>query len=153
LIALEDKSTADALEAGLDPSDPDVGNAPEYPVLFAAKVLRPSGLFTMRGETEPFGQYSLFLPPDGTLLYVSFFDPKTKMFAVITPNVSPNAQFALPRFTLFQLPADQPDFDHDGLPDVVEDVYGTDPTNSDSDGDGIPDGAEVDAGTNPLDGL
>ncbi len=46
-----------------------------------------------------------------------------------------------------------PDADADGLPDVAEGIYGTNPNNPDTDGDGIKDGAEVAQGTNPLDGL
>ena len=43
------------------------------------------------------------------------------------------------------------DSDHDGLPDNVERMLGTDPHNADTDGDGWPDGVEVLAGTNPRD--
>ncbi|MFN8663565.1 MAG: hypothetical protein U0075_16865 [Thermomicrobiales bacterium] len=42
------------------------------------------------------------------------------------------------------------DSDSDGLLDVDEAAYGTDPTIADSDGDGVLDGAEVAAGTDPL---
>lgn len=42
------------------------------------------------------------------------------------------------------------DSDGDGLLDVDEAVYGTDPSLADSDGDGVLDGAEVAAGMNPL---
>lgn len=42
------------------------------------------------------------------------------------------------------------DTDGDGLLDVDEAVYGTDPTIADSDADGVLDGAEVVAGTDPL---
>jgi hypothetical protein len=41
------------------------------------------------------------------------------------------------------------DSDHDGLPDVLEAFYGTDPLNPDTDGDGVNDGEEVKAGCNP----
>lgn len=44
------------------------------------------------------------------------------------------------------------DTDHDGLTDVQEQLYGTDPTNPDTDGDGFPDGQEVAAGYSPLHG-
>ena len=153
IVAAEDGRAAGARELGLAPEDLNLGNAPQYPVLYAATVFRPSGLFTLRGETGPFGQYSLFVPRDGTLLGVRFYDPRSKALAVITPNLSPTARFRLPRFNLVPLADDDRDFDHDGLPDAVEGVLGSDPTKADSDGDGIFDGAEIDQGTNPLDGL
>ena len=43
------------------------------------------------------------------------------------------------------------DSDGDGLPDVVEEEFGTDPQDADSDGDGMDDGEERVAGTDPLD--
>ncbi len=130
----------------------DPGNAPAWPVKYAAQVLRPNGIFYLRGNTGPFGQYALFVPRDGQLVSVSFFDPVTKRFASIFPNARPEAPYRLPRFWLSELDPAALDTDHDGLPDSVELVLGTDPTNPDTDGDGIPDGAEVDQGSNPLDG-
>jgi hypothetical protein len=44
---------------------------------------------------------------------------------------------------------DEFDLDNDGLLDWEEDLWGTDPNNSDSDGDGTPDGEEVDLGRIP----
>ena len=44
-----------------------------------------------------------------------------------------------------------PDDDNDGLSDVDEATYGTNPLDPDSDDDGLLDGAEVAIGTNPLD--
>jgi len=41
------------------------------------------------------------------------------------------------------------DSDNDGLTDVQEKIYGTDPHNPDTDGDGFKDGAEVKSGYNP----
>src|SRR5262249_6899306 len=125
---------------------------PPYPIPYMATVLRNGALFYLRGQTLPFGDYSLFVPRDGKLLTVDFYDPKTKTYASIFPYRRPEAPFALPRFKLEALDVEGSDFDHDGLPDLVELIYGTDPSNPDSDGDGIPDGAEIDRGTNPLDG-
>ncbi|MDP6869791.1 MAG: hypothetical protein QGI21_03345 [Candidatus Poseidoniaceae archaeon] len=44
------------------------------------------------------------------------------------------------------------DRDNDGLADVIEAQYGTDPDDEDTDKDGMSDGWEVDHGLNPLDG-
>jgi len=42
------------------------------------------------------------------------------------------------------------DTDKDGLPDYMENLYGTDPNNPDTDGDGYKDGEEVESGYDPL---
>ncbi|MCI0534827.1 MAG: hypothetical protein L0Z50_06340 [Verrucomicrobiales bacterium] len=78
----------------------DPGNAPPYPVLFAAEIERPGGSLTLRGETRPFGQYSIFVPRDGELLYVSFYDPRTKRIGVAFPHLRPGAPYRMPRFNL-----------------------------------------------------
>ncbi len=44
-----------------------------------------------------------------------------------------------------------PDSDGDGLPDIAEVLYGTDPFNPDTDGDGFPDGVEVAGHADPRD--
>ncbi|MEO8428278.1 MAG: Ig-like domain-containing protein, partial [Verrucomicrobiota bacterium] len=132
---------------------PPTQGPPSYPVRYVADILRPNGLLYLRGETAPFGQYSVFVPRDGRLLSVSFYDPHTEGFDQIQRNSRPEARYALDAFSLRPLSAEAIDSDHDGLPDVVEAVYGTDPGKADTDGDGIPDGAEVENGTNPLDGL
>jgi hypothetical protein len=131
--------------------EPD-GNAPEYPVLYVAEILRPSGSFFIRGATQPFGQYQLFVPRDGKILSVRFYDPKTASFDIVYPRLRPDAPWRLPSFELFPLDETARDSDHDGLADIVETVYGSDPDNPDSDGDGIRDGAEIEQGTNLLDG-
>jgi hypothetical protein len=128
------------------------GNAPEYPVFYAAEIQRPGGVIYLRGQTEPYGQYELFVPRDGQLISVRFYDPQTQSYALIFPRLRPDAPWRLPSFELTPINDSARDSDHDGLPDVVETVLGTDPKNPDSDGDGIPEGAEVEQGTNPLDG-
>lgn len=152
-ILAEEQTAAAIRELGIEPDDLRRGNAPPYPVFYRARILRPTGVLDLRGETEPYGQYTLFVPPDGELLNVRFYDPKTKTAGLITPNLSPQARYALPRFSLYPLSSAEPDSDRDGLPDRVEEVYGTNPSKADSDADGIPDGAEVEQGTNPLDGF
>ena len=129
------------------------GNAPPYPILYVATIQRPGGTFYLRGETDPFGQYALFVPDDGTLQHVSFYDPRTNRYSLITPRLRPNALYRLPRFILTPVDDSFSDADHDDLPDMVEFVYGTDPTKPDTDGDGLNDGLEVAQGSDPLSGL
>ena len=154
-LIIEDEETraAQARLRGHEPDDSRPGNAPEYPVLYTARISRPSGRFFLRGETGPYGQYTLFVPRDGVLLDVSFFDPRTKRIGMVMPNLSTNLPYQLPRFTLVPLSTDEIDRDADHLPDIVEEIYGTNPTKADTDGDGISDGAEVEQGTDPLGGL
>jgi len=147
VLQLEEENAPLEAEFGESP-----GNAPPHPVLYLAEVHRPSGSLQLRGWTEPYGQYSLFLPRDGELQYVSFYDPQTQMYGQVSPHQRPDAPYRLPRFTLFAVDDSLRDSDEDRLADVVEFVYGTDATKPDTDGDGIPDGAEVEQGSNPLDG-
>lgn len=65
-----------AASPSASPQDP--GNAPEYPILYVAHVSRASGPLEIRGETGPYGQFEFFLPADGVLLSMDFYDPKTK---------------------------------------------------------------------------
>lgn len=129
------------------------GNAPAYPVWYATEIARTNGPLTLRGETAPRGQYLLFVPPDGILGSVAFYDPRTRHYGEILPFYRPEARYGLPRFSLAPLDPDSLDTDGDTLPDVAEFVLGTNPTQADTDGDGISDAAELEQGTNPLDGL
>ena len=137
----------------LDDLSLNLGNAPPYPVWYATEIARTNGPLILRGETAPHGQYLLFVPPDGILGSVAFYDPRTRDYGEILPYFRPEARYGLPRFSLSALASDTLDTDLDTLPDVAEFVLGTNPTKADSDGDGIPDAAELDQGTNPLDGL
>jgi len=129
-----------------------IGNAPGYPILYMARVNRPGGTLELRGMTEPFGRYQIFVPRDGQLEQVSFYDPKNQTFGLVHPFLVPELPRRLPRVWLHSLDAGAIDTDADGLPDIVEEIYGTDPANPDTDGDGLPDGVETANGTNPLDG-
>ncbi|MCC7373741.1 MAG: Ig-like domain-containing protein [Verrucomicrobiales bacterium] len=158
---LEARYAEIAAEFGESAATFEPGNAPEYPVNYAATILRGDTLLTLRGQTEAYGQYAIFVPRDGTLLDVQFFDARTGGFDIISPVIVSNRAsgilisnrvYQLPRFQLLALSARDPDGDGDGLPDEVEVVLGTDPEKADSDADGLSDGAEVRQNTDPLDG-
>jgi len=110
-------------------------------------------LLSLRGETGPLGQYTLFSPRSAQLLPVSFYDPVSNSFGRANPYLDPDAAFDIGRLTLFPVDESFRDDDEDGLADVVEEIYGTDPFDPDTDGDGILDGAEVQQGLDPLGGL
>jgi hypothetical protein len=131
---------------------PGASSSPRNPVLYAAVIERPAETLVLRGQTRSFGQYTLFVPRDGIVRLVHFYDPQTDRYGIATPNLHPRARYQLSRFKLLPVDSSFPDFDNDGLPDVIELIYGTDPANPDTDGDGILDGVEVRQGTNPMDG-
>src|SRR5262249_8423393 len=64
----------------------DQGSIPPNPIKDAAHILRPSGEEILRGETEPFANYSIFVPRDGLVTRIDFYDPATKEFGQITPD-------------------------------------------------------------------
>lgn len=129
------------------------GNAPGYPILYAARLERAGKLLTVRGRTGPYGQYQLFTPRNGSVVSISFYDPRAKAWGMIFPRALSSAPYQLRRFYLTPVDATFSDRDADGLADAVELVYGTDVNDPDTDGDGVNDGAEIEQGTNPLDGL
>ena len=128
------------------------GSAPPSPILYLAEILRPDGELALRGEADAFGQYALFIPADGMLEVVSFYDPIANTYGVVYPNRRSSAPFGVPHVWMLPIDERYGDFDDDGLPTVVEPIIGTDPFDPDSDDDGIRDGAEVRQGTDPLDG-
>ncbi|MEM7534483.1 MAG: hypothetical protein AAF639_20035, partial [Chloroflexota bacterium] len=128
-------------------------NAPPYPIRYAAHIVQGNESSYLRGYTEPYGAYRLFIPNNGTLISVAFHDSQTNSYGISYPYLSTNQPYALPRFILMSLDADTTswDYDNDRLPDIVEVIYGTDPLLPDTDVDGILDGIEVEQGTDPLD--
>src|SRR6266700_3961814 len=128
------------------------GNAPPYPVAYVATLRGASGKFKIRGRTEGRGQYSIFVGSGETIGDVAFYDPVQKAYGLVFPNLRPSAPYALPRFYLMPLDENFADTDGDGLPDVVEDVCGTDATRFSTAGDGISDGEKVAQGLEPLGG-
>ena len=144
---LEQEEDIALLQAELAGGD---GNAPPYPIQYVAEIQRSSDIFVVRGQTESFGQYSLFVPRDGSIRYVSFYDPQTNEVGVALPTLSPDARYQVRRVNLVPVDDSFPDFDKDGLSDIVEDIYGTNPAIADTDGDGINDLAEIQQGIDPL---
>ncbi|MBI3416751.1 MAG: Ig-like domain-containing protein [Verrucomicrobia bacterium] len=105
----------------------------------------------IRGRTSSQGQIDLILAADADYT-LSVYDPVSGLIGIVHGRTSPNGvptKIPLPQFIP---PDNSTDTDNDGLPDVVERVIGTDPTNPDTDGDGILDGAAVAQGIDPLGG-
>ncbi len=126
-----------------------LGNAPANPVNFAAEVVRGEERFVLRGQTRAYGQYRIFVPRNGRVERIRFFDPIGQRVGAIIPTRFTDG--TLPRFYLGPLDSFR-DSDGDGLKDLVEEILGTDNSLLDSDSDGIPDGVEIEQGTDPLDG-
>jgi len=84
---------------------------------------------------------------------VSFPSTARSGITVSQPNIPPPQFEEDPPNTSQDAPAPsgQPllDSDNDGLPDVIEKDFGTNPANPDTDGDGFKDGDEVRNGYNP----
>lgn len=68
-----------------------------------------------------------------------------RVWQAVTNNTGTETKTAQVQAT----PSPITDVDNDGLPDLVEALYGTDPLNPDTDGDGVPDGEEVTLGRDP----
>ncbi len=117
----------------------------------------PSDLYgatdgTYQKQVDEFGTVILKVFPHGIDAGLSFqiftFDPNR----FLPVNIS-NLYISEDRTIQVILNRNQnsQDSDDDGLLDVDESIYGTDPDNPDTDGDGVDDGDEVTDGTNPLD--
>jgi hypothetical protein len=88
-----------AADADIHPAPP-LDAYPHYPILYAAEIQRPSGVFYLRGETTASGEYTLFVPRGGVLSRVLFFDPITKGVGLVSPDLRPEAALTLPSFSL-----------------------------------------------------
>lgn len=105
------------------------GNAPPYPIRFAAQITRGNGeTLVVRGMTKPYGVYRIFTPEDGVIDRVVFYDETTNRMATVYPNRRQNAAFELPGLYLFSADIfDLFDFDGDGVANDIEQIYGADP--------------------------
>jgi len=114
-----------------------------------------SGYFTLTGSFSQFNEPAAFEVP------TSGVEDVTQVLASLLPGFKEHLPLAkegqvpwgqAPEKT--GLPIDvadagQDDQDKDGLPNVLEKFYGSDPNNPDTDGDGKKDGEEVNSGDNP----
>ncbi len=108
--------------------------------------------FIRRGKTNTLGQVDNLILPPNTSHYMTYYKPDSNEIAVSIFRTPQNGRTnKIPVSTFFELADSETDTDSDGIPDVGEDVAGTDPEDGDSDGDGILDGAEMKQGENPLD--
>lgn len=97
--------------------------------------------------------FNPILAPDSQVIH-AVYDHKGRRYSKnSTLSSSAGLVTNLPFSMLRPLGRDALDGDSDGIPNVGEEVIGTNPMNADTDGDGVNDGAELDAGTNPLDGF
>ncbi len=138
-VNIEHESVLDEIEV----------NAPDYPILFLANIVDNDNVFQIRGKTEPFGQYQLFIQRDSNV-YITFYDPIKNQIGFASSFLRQNTEYDFPRFILRPV-GKLLDFDNDNLVDIAELVIGTDANNPDTDNDGIKDGAEVEQGLDPLD--
>lgn len=117
---------------------------------YHARVRSGNGeIYSIRGMTDAWGNYTLFLPLRANLLSVSFFNPTTWTYGFASPSGRGGIDFPYMSTPVTELV----DSDEDGLSDLAEWIIGTDPFNPDTNGNGIPDGVIVANGGDPLDGL
>jgi len=122
-------------------------------VLYVANILQADGtIFKIRGKTAGEGQYEIFVAEGAQVENIRFYDPVTTEVGIAFPYASPSASFRFPHPTWLKLPVTAPDADGDGLPDFIEEVYGTSNSKRDTDNDGISDLAEIEQGLDPLGG-
>jgi hypothetical protein len=106
----------------------------------------------LRSTTSEDGKISFLYGRDYSVGSVILFDPIVWSIGTSVTISESQDRLQLSGFSLTPISENAPDFDGDGLPDIVEIVVGTSIAQSDTDKDGLPDGAEVRAGTDPADG-
>ena len=122
---------------------------PSAPLSYAASFSMPNGTnLVIRGETGPFGRMDLFAPRDGKFDFFTLHEKDTNSAAA---NTLSQITRRIPNTRLGAYSLEN-DFDLDGLTEISELTFNTDPVNPDTDGDGILDGAEVAQGLDPLGG-
>ncbi len=104
----------------------------------------------VRGRTLTNGMFQFYIPITSRIEYMSFYDSVGGRYGTAFPLAI--SQFAVPQVQLAVPAAGMLDQDEDGAPFLVEQVFGTSDSLSDTDNDGISDFAEIQQGLDPLDG-
>ena len=111
------------------------------------------------GQLGSGGSSDIVTFPPGSPVVMQFYDPVNNAYNSTRFITQANGVTTTPPETLLYNLADDTepgailDMDGDQLPDLAEEVIGTDKNNPDTDMDGIDDGPEVQFGLDPLDGL
>ena len=126
-------------------------NAPAERLAYAAIGFHDTGATVFRGWTEPRGQFTLFVPRGLEATVMAFAGPGSRFVGTSAARRDPAGDRVFDPVHLSPGTAAS-DGDGDGIADIAEVAFGTDPANPDSDGDGVTDGAEVDQGSDPMDG-
>jgi hypothetical protein len=116
------------------------------------KLVNINNRFEFRDVTNTLGQVDNLILPPNSAFYMTYYKPDSNEIAVSifrTPNSGQTNKIPVSMF--FQVDPSEPDTDGDSIPDIAEDVVGSNPNNADSDGDGVLDSAELIDGGNPLD--
>ncbi|MCA9048638.1 MAG: phosphatase PAP2 family protein, partial [Planctomycetaceae bacterium] len=105
----------------------------------------------LRTRTDANGTWDLVLPPNLSVL-VRIYDSTRNTFGSYVARTSPSGAVSDLGNILFQSLDGSPDADGDGLPDLAEDVIGTDPRKFSTAGDGISDAVKIAQGLDPFGG-
>lgn len=122
------------------------------PLLLIASSSRGTYRRNFTAALQPNSIYEIWIyerrrfkrPTDGKTILVGF--DANRRVGTIRFQTGPDGQrLKIPPIALRTL-VNAHDLDADGLPDVAEEIIGSDPENPDTDGDGLSDGFEADAG-------
>lgn len=115
-------------------------------ILFILFALGAAGYYWWQGRKAAAGNAT---PPASTAQSVIPTTSVPNITPTTTEQITPTTTEEIPAIkeTAIEFPSpllgESVDFDNDGITDVAEEVYGTDPTNPDTDGDTYPDGHEL----------
>src|SRR3989338_11614627 len=119
-----------------------------------SKILINNKEWYFKTHTEDWGTQDTYQTklPSGETFQINLFDLKRVENSIFNDKTIRLQVISTFKFTVTtdNPKSSQNDSDNDGLLDIDEVKYGTDPNKPDTDGDGYPDGEEVQNGYNPL---